>query len=191
MICKASLQRNPLVLPLQNTPKNLITDHKISVGAQNGKSESEILFDEILAAYSNVEYSKTNNMLTSEIYRVLDHVANEQKNMVKVNGFSTPKVIHSTFADNTDYLSLDKTPLLECSGLTPLRNEMPSPDYTSPSERWSSDGDEFESLSRNSLTSGDDGYYTAKDSIKSSPSSYIDDLDIKSALPIVTENNLS
>ncbi|CCD24915.1 Dse3p NDAI_0E00990 [Naumovozyma dairenensis CBS 421] len=213
--------KDPLELPvpiLPNSNQNIhaypITagpvapnlNHHIPISEKNGKSESEILFEEILDAYgstaddnyllttnkgnnnnnnNNNKNPSTNFLLENEIDRILNHVIkkNNKSKMEKMNGLTTPKIIQSEFQGDIDFLDFSKTPIIESISSSPLKDMISSPEYTGTSEQWSSDDDEDEGQERKSYTfsnsnTSDEGYCTAKESLSSIYS--VEDLEIKS-----------
>lgn len=132
------------------------------------KSGSEILFDEIISAYTAAAPS-TSVALNCEIDRVLDHVTKQQKGLKTNDGICSPTIIEADQA--TDFLPAPSTPILEPVS-SAMVDRMSSPEYTgaSASDHWSS-GEEFSDLGSIipsiAWDTNDDGYYTAMDSLRS------------------------
>ena len=176
----------PLIFPVQvSEPVNQMSIPMEEL-QKYGKSDSEILFDEIISAYEpHMETTgDVSNVLNSEILSVLDRVSNAPK---KNWNLMAPKVISAEAIEENKRLSINS---IASSGRTPesTRNSrfcenLSSPEYStaaSVSERWSS-GDEFSDVASSNpnshAISHDGSYTTALGSIPSLAGS-VDNLDI-------------
>ena len=189
----------PVLMPVQTlTPVNPISvmqDETKDFHGRNkyGKSDSEILFDEILSAYESVS---TNNStaLNSEIDRIIDICASKQITE-KNEAFQIPQII---CPDDTETL-FSATPKFKHNNFNALNDTISSPEYTTSggstySEQWSSE-DESSELEitewsakkfgmRSSIVSdstNEEGYCTAAETLPSTIS--VEDLDIHNELP--------
>lgn len=160
----------PLIMPVRVDNHLMIPIEELQ---KYGKSDSEILFDEIISAYDS-KAGKHNNVLNSEIVSVLDHVKGKQTLMV-------PKIVSAEAEEEKKRLSINSigSPLLEPQSSTKLIPILNSPRYSTGSS-ISCSGDEFSDIvssNQNSqVDSHEDDYLTALDSIPSLAS--VDDLDI-------------
>ncbi|KAL3231403.1 Protein DSE3 [Nakaseomyces bracarensis] len=173
----------PIVMPVQvETHYNQYLGIPKEELQKYGKSDSEILFDEIISAYDS-KHMKGNNVLNSEIVSMLGHVKGNNKNdNSKANdSLMVPKIISAEAEEEKKRLSINSigTPLLQPETPSKLINIMDSPQYSNGAS-ISSSGDEFSDIAssiQNSLTySREDDYLTALDSIPSLAS--VDDLEI-------------
>lgn len=157
---------NPITLPVQvsrNSP-NAFYHHKAS-----SKSTNEILFDEILEAYTAEAVHKSSKVLQDEICRVVENITRQTKCNSKSNTLLKPTIVNSQNQD--EFFELHASPILEPSSPIMLEN-LSSPEYTgtSASDRWGS-SDEFSDFGSISTSlvdeANEEGYYTATDSIGS------------------------
>ncbi|CAI2029501.1 hypothetical protein SEUBUCD646_0H02950 [Saccharomyces eubayanus] len=160
-----------------------------------GKSNSEILFEEILSAYENTP-TKSSTALNSEIDRIIDICSS--KHMAKnTEAFQTTQI---ACPYDTETLFSSATPKLKPVHFNALNDMISSPEYSisggsTYSEHWSSGEElpEVESIAWNtrksamrssiaSESTNEQGYYTAAETLPSTIS--VEDLDIHNALPV-------
>lgn len=160
---------NPIVMPVEIVSR----DHNVYEAEGGSPSSNELLFDEILSAYTAQDSQKVPPALSSEIDRVLEHITQNQnqKQNYKQNQKQFKSIPDLTPAIIDPETTLPLTPALDPSSPAMLER-ISSPEYTgaSSSDRWSS-GDEFSDLGCNSdycgSDSNDDGYDTAIDTLRS------------------------
>ncbi|EJS41588.1 dse3p [Saccharomyces arboricola H-6] len=201
-------QPAPIVLPIQTVapmnPVAMIQKQTQDFHGRNkyGKSDSEILFDEILSAYENIP-KKNSTALNSEIDRIIDICSS--KNLAKdMETFQTPQI---ACPDDIETLFSPTTPKLKPAKFGSLNDIISSPEYSTSggstySEHWSSE-DELPELESNiwntpksairssivSDSTNEDGYCTAAETIPSTAS--VEDLDIHNTLPAPVQKPLN
>lgn len=155
--------RKSIIIPY---PSTLNSSFVGSVMATAGKSDSEILFDEIIACYglnNNTIGMSSTNAFNQELERVLDHVT-KIDNINKMNNeFLPEKFNHLTLPTKK---IIPTTPTLNS-----IDAQLATPEYSdaNQSSPWSSLGDEY-SVSASSQSSTDDthsSYSTTKDELNS------------------------
>lgn len=193
-------QPAPIVMPVQTiTQMDPVAvmqkqPHHERTRNKYGKSNSEILFDEILSAYENTP-TKSSTALNSEIDRIIDICSS--KHMAKnIEAFQAPQVACPYDAET---LFSSTTPKLKPTHFSALDDMISSPEYSisggsTYSEHWSS-GEELPDLEsiawstrksamRSSIVSestNEEGYCTAAETLPSTIS--VEDLDIHNAPP--------
>lgn len=197
----------PIVMPVQGLtpvdPVSLVQKQTQDYHRKNkyGKSDSEILFDEILSAYENVSV-KNSTALNSEIDRIID-ICTSKQIAKKSEAFQVPYVV---CPDDTETLFSSTTPKLKPVNSNALNDFISSPEYSTSgcstcSDQWNSEEElpEVESTVWNtnkrsirssimSESTNEEGYCTAPETFPSTVS--VEDLDIHSKLPKVAQTSL-
>ncbi|CAI4052110.1 hypothetical protein SKDZ_15G4010 [Saccharomyces kudriavzevii ZP591] len=193
-------QPAPIVMPVHTrtamNPVSVMQDQTQDRHMKNkyGKSDSEILFDEIVSAYENVP-TRNSTALNSEIDRIID-LCSSKYVAKKMETFQTPQIVCPY---DTETLFSSATPKAKTVSTNALNDTISSPEYSTSggsmySERWSSEDElpELESTAGRAHkgamvssivsdgTNGED-YFTAVETLSSTVS--VEDLDIHDALP--------